>query len=113
MHETSLAREILDRVLERVAADGATRVLEVQGWISETESLWPEALDFHFQAHARGTPAAGAVLALELRHVHARCERCRSEYAPEHHLTLCPSCGHTSATLLGPTGIAIERITVE
>jgi hydrogenase nickel incorporation protein HypA/HybF len=113
MHEAALARQILQRVLERLALDGAARVLRVQGWIAETESLRPEAIDFHFAAHARGTPAAGAVLELELRHVHARCAGCGTEYAPEHHLTLCPSCGHTGATLLGPTGIAVDRITVE
>jgi hydrogenase nickel incorporation protein HypA/HybF len=113
MHESALARQILERVLERLAAAGGRRVLGVHGWIAETESLRPEALDFHFRAHARGTPAAGAELALELHHVRARCASCATEYAPEHHLTLCPSCGHTSATLLGQTGIAIEHITVE
>jgi len=100
-------------VLERLAADGGTRVLGVRGWIAETESLRPEALDFHFRAHAQGTPAAAAELKLELRHVHARCASCGTEYAPEHHLTLCPSCGHTSAAILGETGVAIEQITVE
>jgi hydrogenase nickel incorporation protein HypA/HybF len=113
MHETSIAKQILDHVLDAAARAGAARVLAVRGWVAETEHLERRALAFHFDAHARGTAAAGAELELEITHVRARCRVCGSDYAPEHHLTLCPECGSTEAILSGPVGLGIESIRVD
>jgi hydrogenase nickel incorporation protein HypA/HybF len=113
MHESSLARRILDAVLERAGDAGAQRVRAVRGWIAETEALSPESLDFHFSAHARGTAAEGARLDLRLVHVEARCRSCGATYAPEHHLLLCPACGSTDGEELGETGLGIEALEVD
>jgi hydrogenase nickel incorporation protein HypA/HybF len=113
MHETSLARHILDVVLARTAAEGAHRVRRIQGWVAETETLSPDSLRFHFTAHARGTPAEHAALDLRLVHVQARCRACAHLYAPEHHVLLCPSCGSTDADVLGETGLKIETVEMD
>ena len=110
MHETQLAKDLLRVVLTRA---GDARVRRVSGEIAEIEALRPEALDFHFQAHARGTPAEGAQLDLRLTHVRARCKACGCVYAPEHHLTLCPECTGTEAEVLGEVGVRISAIEVE
>jgi hydrogenase nickel incorporation protein HypA/HybF len=112
MHESSLGKQVLEAVLERARGAGAARVVAVHGWVAETEHLNPEAIAFHFAAHARGTPAEGATLKLDLRWVEARCSGCGAVYKPDHHVTLCPECGDTDAELLGETGIAIESIEV-
>lgn len=112
MHETSLAKDLLRVSLERLRESGGSRVLAVRGFIAETERLDPAALAFHFAAHARGTPAAGAELRLELVHVKARCGACGAVYAPEHHVTLCPACSSTDAELLDRTGFGVEEIDV-
>jgi hydrogenase nickel incorporation protein HypA/HybF len=111
MHESSLAKRILEVVLERGAMAHSVRA--VRGWIAETESLSPESLQFHFSAHARGTPAEGARLELRLIHVEARCRACGTQYAPEHHVLLCPGCGSTDGEELGPTGLGIEALDVD
>ncbi|MRG93729.1 hydrogenase maturation nickel metallochaperone HypA [Polyangium spumosum] len=113
MHESSLGKEVLRLVLARADEEGAARVCAVRGWIAETERLAPEAIAFHFEAHARGTKAEGARLDLALRWVEAECKTCRSHYRPEHHLLLCPACGSTEGTVLGETGLAVEAIEVE
>lgn len=110
MHESSLAKHILDLGLER--ARGA-RLRTVRGWVAETESLSPASLQLHFDLHARGTPAEGARLELRLIHVRAKCRACGEEFLPEHHLLLCPSCGATEADELGETGLKIESIEVD
>ncbi len=109
MHESSLARQILRAVLK--AADGGT-VTAVNGWLSESESLSAESLQFHFSALARDTPAAAARLNLRLEHIQARCDGCGALYLPEHHLTLCPDCGSTEGELLGESGMGIDTIEV-
>jgi hydrogenase nickel incorporation protein HypA/HybF len=111
MHESSLARRILEAVLARSGA--ARRVRVVRGWVAETETLSADSLDFHFRAHAAGTAAADARLELRLEHVEARCGGCGARYRPEHHLLLCPSCGATGGELLGRTGLGIDSIDVE
>jgi hydrogenase nickel incorporation protein HypA/HybF len=113
MHEASLARGILDAVLERARAGGAARIRTVKGWVAETESLSADSISFHFAAHARGTPAEGARLDLRLVHVQARCRGCGAEYAPEHHVLLCPACGAPDGELLGRTGLGVESIEVD
>ena len=112
MHETTLARDLLRVALERAAADGATRVTAVRGWVAETETLAPESLQLHFEAHARGTPAEGARLELDVRHVAARCKGCQHQYLPEHHLLLCPECAGTEAELLGEVGLGLTEVEV-
>jgi hydrogenase nickel incorporation protein HypA/HybF len=110
MHETALAKRILDAVIAR--AQGA-RVTRVRGVVAEDEALSHEALEFHFTAHARGTLAEGAVLELELRHLSARCVACAQVFLPEHHTPSCPRCGSLETSLAGTPGVFIENIDVE
>jgi hydrogenase nickel incorporation protein HypA/HybF len=110
MHESALARQLVELCLQRC---GAERVRVVRGTLAETEQLSRQALALHFEAHARGTAAAGARLELELVHVRARCLGCEHVYLPEHHLLLCPSCGSTEAETLGESALRIDSIDVE
>jgi len=130
MHESSLARKILELSLAEVArASGAgeagdageaggvggrrgVTVRAVRGRVAETESLSRESLELHFHAHAVGTPAAHARLEIELVHVEARCRACGATYLPEHHVLLCTQCGSTDGEELGATGLWIESIDV-
>jgi hydrogenase nickel incorporation protein HypA/HybF len=110
MHETSLAKRILEVVLD---SSGGARVVRVHGEISEDEALSSAALELHFRAHARGTAAEAAELRFALRHVSARCVACGDVHLPEHHARLCPRCGSHDVVLLGETGVRIDRIEVE
>jgi len=113
MHESSLGKEVLRVVLERAAGENAKRISLVRGWIAETERLDPEAIAFHFAAHARGTPAEGARLDLAIQWVEADCAACGERYKPDHHLLLCPRCGSTDAKILGQTGLGLTSIEIE
>lgn len=113
MHESQLARQILDVVLDRVGKTPNVRIRRVLGWIAESETLSAESLSFHFAAHARGTGAEGALLELRLIHVEARCKACSRIYPPEHHLLLCPTCSSVEGELLGATGLGIDSVQVD
>ncbi len=113
MYESSQARQPVSVTFERATAENATRIRAVRGWVAESEALSCESLAFHFAAHGAGTMADGAQLDLKLTHVPARCEECGTQYAPDHHVTLCPECGSTNGKLLGETGLGIDEIDVE
>jgi len=112
MHESSLARQILELSLAEAARAGGALVRVVRGRVAETETLSRASLELHFHAHAKGTAAAGARLEIELVHVEARCRACGATYHPEHHVVLCTRCGATDGELLGATGLWIESIDV-
>ncbi|MHC4393575.1 MAG: hydrogenase maturation nickel metallochaperone HypA/HybF [Planctomycetota bacterium] len=113
MHESQIAKSVLDAVLERVLAEGGGRVREVRGWIAESELLATESLQFHFNAHARGTAAEGARLNLRLIRVPAQCEACECTWEPDGHVLLCPECGSFEAHLTGPTGLKVEAVDLD
>lgn len=112
MHESSLAKQVLYAVLARAREIGAVRVRAVRGWIADTEHLDPSVIAFHFEAHARGTPAEGARLDFELRRVNARCHACGLEYQPDYHVLICPACGHIAADLVGRVGMGVASMSV-
>jgi hydrogenase nickel incorporation protein HypA/HybF len=113
MHESALARSVLTAVLDLARTNGVERVRRVSGELSETEHLHGDAIQFHFTAHAVGTLAEAAALDLKLTHVKAKCRSCGTSYDPDHHITLCPTCGGTDADLLGAVGLRIDSIDVE
>ena len=110
MHESDLARRVVEAVLE---ATGGARVVSVKGTIAEAETLSPDSLGFHFAAHAKGTQAEGARLELDLVEVLAICDGCGKRFMPEdHHVLLCPDCG-SPATLEAEVGVRVTAVEVE
>ncbi len=89
MHETSLVRTLLARVL-REAADGQ-RVTRVELSLGEMASHTPEALAFHFDQAARGTAAEGASVDAVREEARLRCDACGEPAALGE--PACPSCG--------------------
>jgi len=113
MHESTLAKRLLDAALTIASEHGARHVLAVHGWIAESEPLSRESIESHFMSAAAGTPAEGARLELRLDHVAARCDECGSIYLPTGHLTLCPRCGCPDAKLTGKVGAGIDALDIE
>jgi hydrogenase nickel incorporation protein HypA/HybF len=113
MHESSLAKQILDLSLAQAELAHGAAVRVVRGRVAETESLSKESLELHFRAHARGTAAEGARLEIELVHVRARCLGCGEIYLPEHHVLVCPHCEATEGEELDATGLSIASIDLD
>lgn len=113
MHESSLGRDIVRTVVEKAREEGASRIRRVRGFVAETEWLNPEAIVFHFNAHARGTIAEDAQLELTTLWIEATCLECKQVYKPDHHVLLCPHCGATEANLSSEPGLRIDSIEVD
>ncbi len=62
MHELGITSRLLEVVLERAAAAGATRVSDVHLEIGEESDVAPEALEHYWPQVSRATPAEGARL---------------------------------------------------
>jgi len=64
MHEAGIADRILDIVVARAAEDGALRITSIHLEAGVLAGVSEEALRFHWEQHAAGTPAEGAELHL-------------------------------------------------
>ena len=62
MHEAGITSRLLEVVLERAAAAGATRVSEVHLEIGEESDVAQEAVEHYWPGLSRATPAEGARL---------------------------------------------------
>jgi hydrogenase nickel incorporation protein HypA/HybF len=64
VHEAGIVDRILDIVVEEAAGAGAARVTSVYLEAGALARVSEDALRFHWEQHATGTPAEGAVLHL-------------------------------------------------
>jgi len=62
MHELGITSRLLEVVLERAAAAGATRVSDVHLEIGDESDVARQALEHYWPQVSDGTPAAGARL---------------------------------------------------
>jgi hydrogenase nickel incorporation protein HypA/HybF len=91
VHEAGLADRILDVVVAQARQAGARRVVAVNLEAGILAGVSEEALRFHWEQHAAGTPAEGAELNLtltdeptDLRLVSIDVEDGGGEPAPQH-----------------------------
>ena len=68
MHELGITSRLLEVVLERAVAAGATRVTDVHLEIGEESDVAPEALEHYWPQVSRATPAEGARLVFDVAH---------------------------------------------
>jgi len=66
MHETALVRDIVHRIEDLARVTGARRVLSAKVWLGALSHLSAEHFREHFTIEARGTPAAEAMLEIEV-----------------------------------------------
>lgn len=62
MHEAGIADRILDIVVARAHEAGAPRIVAIHLEAGPTAAISEDSLRFHWEQHAAGTPAEGAVL---------------------------------------------------
>ena len=112
MHEVALAEGILRIVQDAARRHGATRVATVTLEIGSLAHVEPRALEFCFDAVARGTPAQGARLAIESVPGTAWCMPC-GERVPLAKLgDACPRCGSYQVQVVGGEEMRVRDITI-
>jgi Zn finger protein HypA/HybF involved in hydrogenase expression len=62
MHEAGIADRILDIVIARATEAGAPRITAIHVEAGALAAVSEDSLRFHWEQHAAGTPAEGAVL---------------------------------------------------
>lgn len=114
MHETAIACEIVDCLLQVAAQHRATRIGEVEVEVGRMRQVVPEALELAFSACVAGTVAEGAALKIIDVPVAAMCNGCGTEYRPDIDLSfVCPGCGLANPRITAGDDIIIRNITCD
>ncbi len=92
MHEMSIAVELMGPLEALAKQHGLLRIREITVRAGVLRGIVPEALEWAFAEVARGTPAQGATLKLDIAPARACCRVCGEEFSPTVDSFLCPQC---------------------
>lgn len=112
MHEMAIAVNIVDLARRHASQAGGGRISLIELEIGRLAGVLQDSLEFCFQAAARDTPAAGAVLSFTRVEGMARCCVCGASFGVKTHGELCPQCGGL-AEITGGEGLRVVAITIE
>ena len=113
MHEMALAQGTLDIVLDNAAKHGATTVTRVKLVVGQMTEVVPDSLRFCFDALAKGTPAEGAELEIEITPLLGSCRDCQNEFAIERFRFQCPACGSAGVEIISGRELRVDQLEVD
>ena len=93
MHELSLTESVVEIALDEMRKAGARRIARITLGIGRLSAVEPESMRFCFAAVAAGTPAEGAILAIEPVAGAGWCPDCARTVALAERFGPCPECG--------------------
>jgi len=109
MHELAITESMVAAVAEAV---GVARVARVRLQVGRLAGVVPQALQFCFEACARGTTLEGAVLEIDETPGVARCRDCSSQVAMRAIYDLC-SCGSANLEWLAGSELRVRAVEVD
>jgi hydrogenase nickel incorporation protein HypA/HybF len=101
----------IDAVVAQAREHNATQVHRIVLRIGALSGVESDALRFAFDAVAKGTPAAGADLELEMVPARGRCTDCDLEFGVDSDFIFtCPKCGRISGELVQGRELELARV---
>jgi hydrogenase nickel incorporation protein HypA/HybF len=112
MHEMGIAQQIIDIATASIPADmRSARVECVNLKIGKLSAVVPDSLRFCFDIVSKGTPLAGAQLAIEETPVVARCKDCDARWTIAEPVFTCRTCDSSSLEIL--SGRELDIVSIE
>jgi hydrogenase nickel incorporation protein HypA/HybF len=113
MHEIALAQSIVEIVEEHARRDSFARIRSIRLAIGALSGVDPRALQFGFEAAAKGTVAEGAILVIDRPPGQAWCTDCDG-FVPIAGLgDPCPACGGRCWTAARGDELRVTELEVE
>lgn len=92
MHEMSIAKGILDIVLDTAQDYSASAIHQVNLLVGKMSGIEPDSLHFCFDAVTKGTIAEGARLNIQETSIEGYCIQCERNFSVEEYDFHCPHC---------------------
>lgn len=94
MHEMAIAQSVLDIAIGEMRRHSSAGIQRIKVSIGEFSGVVKEALEFAFDVLQPGSPAAGAMVEIEVVPMKAKCPLCGPVPCRLNDLNLlCPHCG--------------------
>ncbi|MCD6309452.1 MAG: hydrogenase maturation nickel metallochaperone HypA [Candidatus Eremiobacteraeota bacterium] len=115
MHELSITREILDKVLIAAKANNAKSVNKIHIKIGDFTGFVPDCIEFYFDLLAKNTIAENAVLEFERIPLVLYCSECDYKFTPSGFPLsfACPRCNVVRNELISGKELSIEDIEID
>lgn len=110
MHELSIARSLLDIIIQEVNKNSISRVTWVKLKVGKFTSIEPSCLSFCFELLSKDTPAEGADLRIESVSIRGKCRNCQEVFEPNDFLFVCPACLGQNIEIINGRELYIEEI---
>ncbi|MBM4103879.1 MAG: hydrogenase maturation nickel metallochaperone HypA [Planctomycetes bacterium] len=109
MHETAVAQNILDTILEQANKVSARPVRAIIS-CGQFNALNDEVMQFAFEAAAENTPCQG--MRLEIKHIplRAKCRKCKEVFVFDVYSFACPKCKAEESDFEPDAPLLLEEI---
>lgn len=96
MHELSIANSILNIVLEEKRVKSLPRIKAIGLTIGTLSGIFPDALEFSFDAIKKQTPLEDTKLEILQIPISGICKTCNEKFSVTNYIFSCPKCHSTS-----------------
>ncbi len=113
MHEVGITQSIVEIAAQNARRQGADRVVSITVEIGELSGVIAEAVEFCFEACARGTFLEGARLIIEQVPGRGRCQQCGGETGIGPDTFECPACGSFGLEALQGKELRVKEMEID
>jgi len=111
MHELMIAQNILDKVIGERERLGLEAVLGITVKVGALSGVFPDALQFGFDALCRESELDGCRLTIESVPITIRCRHCHAQAPVDDYRFSCEACGSTDVDV--ETGYELDIAYIE
>jgi hydrogenase nickel incorporation protein HypA/HybF len=112
MHEMSIAMNVIELASAAARAESAGSITSIELQVGELAGVMVEALEFCFEAAAKGTPAEDARLEIVAVPGEANCSRCGKISPADSFGSPCRHCGAYLFDIIKGKDLRIHAITI-
>ncbi|MHA2615503.1 MAG: hydrogenase maturation nickel metallochaperone HypA/HybF [bacterium JZ-2024 1] len=111
MHELTIVREMVEKLVESAKAKGVTEIRKVKIQMSPFSGFDADDVEFSFEIVKKENPLTqNALLELEILPGKVKCQNCGHEFEVDELPSICPECDSIDLNPLFPTGIFVHSI---
>jgi len=113
MHETSIAKNLLDIILEKANECKASKITAITVKLGEFSGINQESLKFAFNNITLETIAKDASITIDQLPLLGKCRKCGQKFEIESIEFKCPNCGSLELDIISGEEIYVENIEIE
>jgi len=112
MHELTIAQAIIETVIEEKDRLGLREIYGITVRVGALSSIYPDALEFGFDALRQGTSLRESRLNIEWVPVELACRACGASGPGGSHVFTCPACGSNEVDVIAGYELEIDHLDV-